>query len=617
MKSADWNEKKEMMYMEPIGKVIFALRCEKKISQKKLARGIISVAELSRIENGSKEANGIVLEALLQRLGKSMDRLEYMASSEEYHEICLQEMICQALVCEKYQLVETLLTEYENCVEKENALCQQFVTQIRAITWYLEKKDIQQCRFQLNQALEITYAGWQNEELGESCLCTQEIQILLMIYYIQFLEKDISVEKIFELFKYIDIYITDKKERAKLYPQSAWLAGEIAFAEENFGKAYKLYKAGELCLAENGVLSLMKKILEDEKRCMEKMEQYGKVQEIEKNITAIDFLYKNTGKYETKETILLFILKSHQREVIISNELLFELRKTKSMSQEEISEGICAQETLSRIERQKRTPNRRTVKAIFEKLDYRRQFFQGYVVAEDYHAYELVGTINENWYKKNKKETYQLVEKLEKELDMTIPANKQYIGHKHLQRKIEEKRISREEELEELKKLLRYTMKDFSDQVYREPSRQEFVIINHMAICLKKIGRMAEAEKLYQQVEEIYKNSEVDARNHAATKFLFYINYVGLLEEENKLEEAENLGWEGINFMVECGKGDVAASLLANIACIYEKMPGSDVGEKGKQCLRNGYRLMLLYQHQADASRMRTYYENKYNLKID
>lgn len=68
------------------------------------------------------------------------------------------------------------------------------------------------------------------------------------------------------------------------------------------------------------------------------MEQYGKVQEIEKNITAIDFLYKNTEKYETKETILFFILKSYQGEVIISNELLFELRKTKSMFQEESSE---------------------------------------------------------------------------------------------------------------------------------------------------------------------------------------------------------------------------------------------------------------------------------------
>lgn len=47
-----------------------------------------------------------------------------------------------------------------------------------------------------------------------------------------------------------------------------------------------------------------------------------------------------------------------------------------------------------------RAPKHRTVLGIFEKLDYDRRFFQGYVVSDDYYAYELVGEINkaENLY---------------------------------------------------------------------------------------------------------------------------------------------------------------------------------------------------------------------------
>lgn len=603
--------------MKHIGKMIYSLRCEKKISQKNLARGILSVAELSRIENGTKEVSSLILETLLQRLGKSLDRLEYMASNEEYREICLKEMVYQELACEEYEVVEALLVEYEAYEMGNNVLCQQFLMQIRAVIEFVKKKDTRQCYRKLREALELTHTEWEEEKLEEAYLCTQEIQILLAMYDMCFIEQTINTEKILKLVRYIDTHYTDKKERAKVYPQAVWLAGRVAFTEGNFGKAYELYQAGEQCLAENGVLLLMSKILEDEKCCLEKMGRQEEIHEKEKEIAAIDFLYENVQKKKTEEDILFFVLKSYQGEVVISNELLRELREAKGVSQEEISEGVCAQETLCRIETQKRAPKRKTVREIFEKLDYDRQFFQGYVVADDYYTYELAGAINENWYKKNKEEAYRLVEELEKILDLSIPVNRQYIGHENLQRKIEEGLINREEEFEELRKLLRYTMKDFSGQVYREPSREEFVLINHMALCLKKLGRMEEAEELYQQVDERYKGSVVEARNHATSKFLFYVNYVGLLEEEDKLFEAETTGWKGINFMLDCQRGDAAASLLANIGCVYEKSSIKEEKERGKACFQNSYRLMLLYQHQKDADRMKKYYKSRYISDVD
>ena len=180
--------------MKHIGKMIYSLRCERDISQKNLARGILSVAELSRMENGTKEVSSLILETLLQRLGKSLDRLEYMASNEEYREICLKEMIYQELACEEYEVVEALLVEYEAYEMGNNVLCQQFLMQIRAVIEFVKKKDTRQCYRKLREALELTHTEWEVEKLEEAYLCTQEIQILLAMYDMCFIEQTINTE---------------------------------------------------------------------------------------------------------------------------------------------------------------------------------------------------------------------------------------------------------------------------------------------------------------------------------------------------------------------------------------------------------------------------------------
>ena len=596
--------------------MVYSLRCEKKMSQKELARGVVSIAELSRIENGTKEVSSLILETLLQRMGKSLDRLEYVVSNDEYREICLKGMIRQALANEDYVVAEMLLGEYEAHELKGSVLCCQFAMQVKAIVEYIRTRDTICCRKKLENALALTYSG-DDCNAEKVYLCTQEIQVLLAMYYVQHIEKNINAKKIEELVQYVDEHYTDQKERAKIYPQAAWLAGRAAYAEGNFGKAYKFYQLGEQCLSENGVLVLMSKILEEEMCCLEKMGRREQIHKKEKELLAIDFLYECVKKKRTTEDILFFVLNSHQEEIVVSNELLRELREAHGLSQEQVSEGICTQETLCRIEKQKRTPKRRIVREIFDKLDYDRQFFQGYVVSDDYFAYELVGAINENWYKKNKEEAYQLTKKLEKMLDLSIPVNRQYIEHEYLQQKVEEGQISRVEAVEELKRLLQYTIKDYSGKIYRTPTRQEFVIINYMALCLKKLGYKKEAEKLYRQVMEYYQKCNVEARGHMASEFLLYINYVGLLEEENCLIEAQEIGWQGINFMLDCQKGDVAASLLANIACVYEKLASDEEKEFAKKCLRSSYILLQLYQHQNDALSVNKYYQGKYNSDID
>ena len=73
------------MYCTIWGKMIRQLREEKKISLEKLSRGFCSKQALSNMERGDVQADKLLMDLVLQRLGKSTDRQEPILSWESYH----------------------------------------------------------------------------------------------------------------------------------------------------------------------------------------------------------------------------------------------------------------------------------------------------------------------------------------------------------------------------------------------------------------------------------------------------------------------------------------------------------------------------------------------------
>lgn len=73
-----WNSMLQM------GKLIRQLRKQKGLTQEALCQGLLSKPVLSRIENGLLEPNLFILNALLQRLEKSLEPFEIVVSNKEY-----------------------------------------------------------------------------------------------------------------------------------------------------------------------------------------------------------------------------------------------------------------------------------------------------------------------------------------------------------------------------------------------------------------------------------------------------------------------------------------------------------------------------------------------------
>lgn len=85
------------MKKDSIGKLIHYERNKNKISQQELCSGVCSVSALQRLESGERLPDFFVLERIIERLGKSINKIEFLYSEADYEIYYLREVIEKAL----------------------------------------------------------------------------------------------------------------------------------------------------------------------------------------------------------------------------------------------------------------------------------------------------------------------------------------------------------------------------------------------------------------------------------------------------------------------------------------------------------------------------------------
>ncbi len=588
-----------------MGNILCRLREEKGMSQKQLARGITSIATLSRIESGEKEGEWLLLQALFQRLGKSIDKFELVVPYEEYCLYHLRIEIIRKMIEGKE--AEQDLEEYRGMIDTEKRLHWQSYLELKAVNVFLQTKDAKQCRKQLIEALEITFGEWRNENWKDSNLCIQELEIMLMVL---FLSENV-LERLEDMAGYIDQRFTDQEERVKIYPKAMWILAQNYIAVRREEEAYKILCLAEQCLVENGVLTCMDRILELELVCLEAKGNRDRKLQKEKLLEAIYFVEKMAEEYVCTNPLMLLLLSSQQGELITSNELIKELRVAHGLSQAEWN-GIWEQEALSRIERGRRSPNRKKFHQFLKEMNVQQGTCCGFIVVDDYALYEKVRAYNRAVGRREYEKAESLWIELKEQLDLSQVLNRQFLEAMEIdsgQCKLEEI----EHRIHELKKILAYTMPEYEGRLQRIPFRLEFIILNKIAICYKRMKEYDQAIVIYEQIRQKYKDSCVLGRYHVVPQALLYCNYTALLENANCLEEAESVGEEGIRQMVMFQRGDFAGEILANLSCVYDKIP--EKMDKAEAYLRYSYYLLSLYGENVEI--LKDAYEKKYQRVLE
>ena len=582
--------------------------------QKRVAEGIINLSDLSRVENGTMEVDYFTLQALFERLGKSIDKLELTISCEEYEAIEYRAEIERSIEEQDLGRLEELIAGYGTYNEKKRTIHRQYKAVLRAMAQYAKDQDYASCLRGMKQALAYTrHDDWRQKVESGLCLCNQEIRIILMIAYCQWKlgNTDGLAGQLEQLGGYIRSHYTDTEEQVKVYPHCMWLLGQLYLEQDRVEAAYITCGEGKESLIENGSLNPLWEILELEETCLEKLGRQAELLQCRKYQEAVAFLYRVAGAHPASSMMIPFFKSSFQGEFVLSNELVRDLRESRGLSQEEFGADICARETLSRIESGKSSPNKKNLYQLLKRMGMERENYYGFIEADDYELYEKVREYNRCFPKGRLEEEKKLLDEIEKEVDMTKAVNRQFVGTGHIFQQTVQGKLSLEQANQQLWKLFYLTMPPVASGklIYRVPFRTEYIILNHIAINLKKDGKMEEALQIYEELMQCYKRSRVLMRYHAVPGLTLYINYTGFLEEHDELERAEAIGMEGLHHSLECCRGDIAGDILANLSLVYGKqgLPAEE-----EKYLRYGYSLVRLYDREDMANILQKAYQDKF-----
>lgn len=134
------------MRNENSGKIITALRVQDDISLRKLAKGLCSLPTLSRIESCERIPDKLLLDTLLQRLGKASDKLEAIMGIPDYQVYLRREQIEEYIISGEYVEAKKLIDKYLTRREANTTVHRQYILKIKAILSELEDHDMEKVK---------------------------------------------------------------------------------------------------------------------------------------------------------------------------------------------------------------------------------------------------------------------------------------------------------------------------------------------------------------------------------------------------------------------------------------------------------------------------------------
>ena len=502
-----------------------------------------------------------------------------------------------------------MIEKYRRHKEADWPLHRQFLLKYEAVNEYRRHGNMLRCRVELGNALTVTFHEWGRMQILNYYLCSQELHLLILIAFFMMPENEVRA---LWILTETAIYLEERyyeEEKVKLLPQCMWLLAEHSKRHGDWEKVEEYSRRGVECLTRNGALPLLRELLELR---IESLRNLGSdMCEIETLQNQLDSLVAVLARYADWVLRMDDLSKLHyfyhEEEVSLDYEMLRDIRKNQGISQGEVQS--CTQGSLSRIENGKQAPSKRHVMEIAEELGVNKSYYISRVQSEDYDLYELCHWKNQANFHREWERSLELLDKLEAALDMSIPINWQYIEVSKVLWKKREKIIEPEMALKQLEVILGYTMPDYCEKKLRIPSREEFIILNQMAVLMGLTGKIENGLKLHKFILNIFQDSRVDEQYHTNSMLLLYMDYGEMLETIGELELAEEMDVKGIQLDIWCGSIDIVGKILANLAYVYDKSENETKRVLRRNYLINAYQLCVLLKQTIPAKVIKECYQ--------
>lgn len=558
---------------------VFALvsrvRRDRHISQQVLGKGICSGQQISKIEKGQAMPDLLLMEFLLQRLGISPGKFEIALSLKEYEEIETRDDIVDLLRTGRLEGAEQKLEMFFWDTEQDQPVRQMHRARLLGVL-ALERKEYKAAKRHLEKAMLLTMGQAEQIDLKESLLAGIELETLILYAQTLWARHEIpqAREQLQGVLDYVRRRVIDSVERAKLQAKIAVVLGNI------YKETGEYVACGVLCeealelLRDNDMALCMPSLFGLLLEVYEKTGQQEKAERISSWKESLEQIYAHFGIDISVIDKLYFNPCISQYYLI--GEIIREERKAIGISQEELIEGIYQDPaTLSRVENGQ-MPDRKKLQQLMERLGMSGWRYAGDVATEDYRLLELSAEIEQLMCRREEKAAALMVEQMKKYVDLSILENRQRVGWVEIGSQLREKRLSSREAYAKAKELLRLTYREETERV---PFRSELHLINSKCLCLKYMGKRAEAICLYKEVLERFEKSRVHLRYQFLSEGLILDNMTLYMIQSGYMEETKKWSQKSIIKQLLNGKINTIYYALNNLIGVEWNRVEKEAGE--------------------------------------
>ena len=548
--------------------MIGELRKEAGISQSRLCKGLCSVQLLSKIELEERTPDMLLLEALLQRLGKSPEKLEIILSMEEYRHIEHRDAIEDALRFGKLNEAEEKLNAYLKKYEHEGIMQRMYGYRMRGAlaieqgTYAIAEEWLRKVA-----VLSVPEQNWLN--LKKELLSTFELENFVLLCQAWMKQGKINEAKVQleVLHEYVNEHITDEEEIIKSQSKIASLLGTIYNKEGRYQDCIKVCEPVFELERDCAVLQAMTLLLQNLSYAYEHIRETEKAKKLLKWKNLLEEVYEQQGF--SVHSINGMYFNFYAREYYLDCELIRGERLRKGMTQAELAEGIyeCV-ESLSRVENGKESPNRIKFQQLMERLGVDKSRYNGRLATNSYKVLELDWEIQRHISMRHWEEAKKDLDYLERLVDMSEVQNIQLIHRRRNSLLIQEKKISWQEQLEDAERLLALTYDYQADELTRVPFRNEAYLYGTICVRLGTSERYEEMFAAYKKFIKCYESSGVNVKYHIRSIGTILLDLTYRLEKMGRFAEEEYWAKYHLKQLLTCGKGSAVDEQLANLCCV-------------------------------------------------
>lgn len=549
-----------------LGNMFKQMREEKKLSQEQVSKNLLAQRTLSGFEKNGEMPNFLLLNAIVQRIGCSMDYFMTMITKEEYDYLIWRKNTIEQL---EYGDLEE---GYWSTSMATNRRIQPKLQEQFATFWqgYSEENT-----HKMKKAIQLTIDPQFFHLSDHVCVSAEEIYYILI-----YIEKGLTSQPngwrqykclLLHVIHYVETRF-EKVQQIKVYGKAICLYGKYIHDIDIEEKIFRYKKVLDLH-RELAQLHYTEDILQELIGAYDKLGN-GLANQYKKYLFALKFVRENIDKPKKNIIHLDFM-----NEYYIYHEVLKLYRVENKYNIHTIADLTCSEKTYRAIEGGKRKAKKGTFDVLVEALQIPLGIHNSDIVTDNYKDLKLAEHIKILRRNRQIDQSMKELDELESSLGekKQIVQNVQFIDQMRDMDSLERELIDPMLFIERTKKRLCMTMCNFeSIQSPHFYTRNEMIMLIHIAIAYRKIKENESSieilEILWNQIDEsimdnIYRQDEI---------LLILRLWKNLLTDQKNYEEATIKTYKGIQSCIEVGRGDKISAFIFELGWILERKTTSE-----------------------------------------